>query len=201
MTTRLSILVLALTCGCARPSSDPQLPAPPTATSTLANATAGLSLTLRVVKNPRPEPDDPLAFQLTLARSSQSRGSVLVDSSLWVTVRFDLRGESGLLGRPCTGNPFANAGSYAYLRPGGSITRIRRLPCDRPPDGERVTARATYEDRDPPACPECACPPCDRPEDDPIRLPCEPSPCLTPEQVRHVFRGPLVSNAVEFVLR
>jgi hypothetical protein len=166
---------------------------------------ARLLLELRAISDPAARGlDPPKMLEVTLRNDVESRDVALVNSGLAPSgggaggvIQINLRYGSTVLENRCLVNALSpSERGYIYLAPGDAITRVLKLSCYRPPRHERLVAIVTYEDRQPPAqVPREA-----TAADDPLQLPCSGATGLTPDELAVVFRGPLVSNKIEFGL-
>lgn len=147
--------------------------------------------------------DPPKALRVTLESDMKSVDRVRVEKGLTSrdlvasgVLVLELRTATGPLKYGCLVNAGSGVGDrYLDLGPGESISRVLKLGCYHPPSHERITATATYVDRatkDAPAETE---------GDTQISLGSDQS-CRRPQDgtAVEVFRGPLVSNTVEFML-
>jgi hypothetical protein len=164
-----------------------------------------LSLELRALTDPAARGlDAPKVLQVTLKNDIESHDAALVNSGLAPVgggaggvIQISLRDGGAALENRCLVNASsATEKGYIYLGPGDSITRILPLSCYHPPRHERLIASVTYEDRDPPGSASIG----GQDAEDPLQLPCSAAKGLTRDELTRVFRGPLVSNTIEFKL-
>jgi hypothetical protein len=147
--------------------------------------------------------EPPKALRVTLASDMKSADRVRVEKGLTSrdlvasgVLVLELRTAAGPLKYGCLVNAGGSIGDrYLELGPGVSISRVLKLGCYHPPSHERITATATYIDR----TTEGALAETER--DTQISLGSDESRGREQDGTAvEVFRGPLVSNAVEFIL-
>jgi hypothetical protein len=164
-----------------------------------------LSLELRAILDPAARGLEPSKMlEVTLRNHVGSHDVALINAGLAPSgggalgvIRINLRSGTGALENRCFVNSFSSSDrDYIYLAPGDAITRVVKLSCYQPPRDERLLATVTYEDRAPPAEVAKEAPV----GDDPLQLPCAAEKGLAPEELARAYRGPLVSNTIEFGL-
>ena len=171
----------ALGCGC--PKASTVHANPPALPVDFGNGVR-LSLRLRVVDDPDARGLDPSKLlQVTLENSLESKDRILVHEGLTLTgggirgvLQLDLRADNRTLENGCLVNASQpTTDPYIDLGPGESVTRVLELKCYHPPSATPLRAVVTYQDSGRAAN-------------------------LTGAEAQMLFRGPLQSNAVEFVL-
>jgi len=139
-----------------------------------------LTLAVGVVVDPSAQGlDPPKALEVTLRNDARAGDVVWVNGRMAPRsvsggeVEVVIRSQRGQLVDTCRHNTqSAEPGDYVQLAPGSSITRMLSLSCFHPPSTEPLSVSASYQDLDP-----------------------------APEKATVAFRGKLVSNTVDFVLR
>lgn len=199
----VATLVLCVLISCGPPTSTLRVSDAPARPAEVNGAR--LLLELKAINDPSAHGlDTPKMLQVTLRNDVESHDAALINSGLAPSgggaagvIQINLRYGGTVLENRCLVNALsASERGYIYLAPGDAIMRVLKLSCYRPPRHERLVASVTYEDRKPPAKVSDGAPA----TEDPLQLPCSAEQGLRPDELAVVFRGPLVSNTIEFSL-